>query len=83
LHYVFITRVWGKDLDEWLSTFEDRNGGSKIDVLIMSSCLWDFNRWGPFGVKEYKENLSKLLSKVKDCLASHGTFVWLTALPTR
>ncbi len=83
MHYVFITRVWGKDLDEWLDTFETRNNGAKIDVLLMSSSLWDFNRWGPFGVKEYKENLGKLLKKVKECLPPHGHFVWLTALPAR
>ena len=78
---MFITRVWSKDLEEWLSNFQTNNDGAQIDVLIMSSCLWDFNRWGPFGIKEYKDNVNKMIKRVKEVLPGSGHFVWLTALP--
>ena len=81
VYFVFITRVWSKYLEKWLDDFEPENNGAKIDVLMMSSCLWDFNRWGPFGIQKYKENLNQLVNKVKEALQEGSHFVWHTGLP--
>lgn len=81
VNYVFVTRVWTASLDAWLESYEEKNG-QRLDLILMNSCLWDVNRWGPFGIKEYKENLPKLLTTVKSILSEEdGMFIWLTAQP--
>ncbi len=80
INYKFVTKVWSKELDEWLEKYEN-NQEAKLDLIIMNSVLWDVNRWGPFGIKEYKENLPKLLKRVKSVLSDTGLFIWLTAQP--
>lgn len=80
INYKFVTRVWSQDLDDWLHDYE-KHQEAKLDLVIMNSVLWDVNKWGPFGVKEYQDNLPKLLSKVKSVLSDTGHFIWLTAQP--
>ena len=80
VNFRFVTRVWSDDLDTWLEKYEDTHE-SKLDLIIMNSLLWDVNRWGPFGIDEYKSNLPKLLKRVKGVLAEGGQFIWLTAQP--
>ena len=45
IHYVFTSRVWHEEMDEWLRTYPDHNSGRKLDLVIVNSCLWDVNRW--------------------------------------
>ena len=80
VNFRFVTRVWTSELDKWLETYEDTQE-AKLDLIIMNSLLWDVNRWGPFGILEYKKNLPKLIQRVKSVLAEDGQFIWLTAQP--
>ena len=45
IHYVFTSKVWHEEMDEWLRTYPDHNSGRKLDLVIVNSCLWDVNRW--------------------------------------
>ena len=72
----FITRVWTEDVSDWLLNLDN-----KIDVLLINSCLWDINRWGPLGPKEFKTNLQELLDLVPKILSEKGEFMWLTTPP--
>jgi len=80
LVYRFISRVWSKELSDWLNNYEDVFG-SQIDFLLVNSCLWDINRWGPTGPEDFKANLSTMVSDVPGILAPGGHCVWLTSPP--
>ncbi len=36
IFFVFVTSVWTERLDEWLKSFEQKNGGKKIDLVFMN-----------------------------------------------
>jgi hypothetical protein len=36
IFFVFVTSVWTERLDEWLRSFEQKNGGKKIDLVFMN-----------------------------------------------
>ena len=74
----FVTKVWTKELSDWLLNLD-----TKIDVLLINSCLWDINRWGPMGPKEFKKNMQELLNLVPRVLSEKGEFMWLTTPPGR
>ena len=59
----------------------EKETGSTIDVLVMNSCLWDVNRWGPMGPREFKINCEKLLKLIPRVLSENGLFLWLTTPP--
>lgn len=80
LVYRFISRVWSKELSDWLNDYEEIFG-SQIDFLLVNSCLWDINRWGPTGPEDFKTNLSTMVSDVPGILAPGGHCVWLTSPP--
>lgn len=80
LVYRFISRVWSKELSDWLNDYEEIFG-SQIDFLLVNSCLWDINRWGPTGPEDFKANLSTMVSDVPGILAPGGHCVWLTSPP--
>lgn len=80
LNFKFVTRAWSPQLDKWLEDYETHQE-AKLDLIIMNSVLWDVNRWGPFGIRAYKENITKLLTRVKSVLSDNGLFIWLTAQP--
>ncbi len=80
VHFLLATRVWSSRVEDFLEKAEE-TFESKLDLVIMNSVLWDVNRWGPFGIEEYKKNLASLLKCVKRVLAEDGMFIWLTAQP--
>jgi len=75
----FITRVWSEALEKWLKSYVEKHG--KWDIIVFNSCLWDVLRWGPFGIAEYKQNLSKFLELIPKILAPNGNFIWMTTPP--
>jgi len=75
--YKFIVRVCCDELEDFLYDYE-RINKAPINTIIMNSALWDFNRWGPYGPEEYKENFAKLIQLVIHVLPSTGNFIWLT-----
>ena len=80
LVYRFISRVWSEDLGDWLQNYEEQFG-SKIDILIINSCLWDVNRWGPTGPEDFKDNMETFVKQAPTVLPSGGLCIWLTAPP--
>ena len=76
----FITRLWSPELGSFLTNYEKKNR-TKIDLLIMNSCLWDVNRWGPDGPRMFKENLNSLLELLPTILPDMSMFLWLTTPP--
>jgi len=75
--YKFIVRVCCDELEDFLYDYKGINK-APINTIIMNSALWDFNRWGPYGPEEYKENFAKLIELVRDILPCDGEFTWLT-----
>ena len=67
-------------MSDWLNDYEEIFG-SQIDFLLVNSCLWDINRWGPTGPEDFKTNLSTMVSDVPGILAPGGHCVWLTSPP--
>ena len=41
---MFITRVWGERMKEFLSSYESKNNGHTIDFIFISSAIWDLSR---------------------------------------
>lgn len=80
LVYRFISRVWSDDLAAWLADYKE-SFGAPIDILLINSCLWDINRWGPTGPTDFKKNMSTLVSEVPGILAQGGHCIWLTSPP--
>ncbi|XP_065221578.1 PC-esterase domain-containing protein 1A-like isoform X2 [Planococcus citri] len=80
VEYHFIARCYTEEIERFLRKIKD--GSMKTpDVFIMNSCLWDISRWGPHGVDAYKENMTKLMHLLKECLPSQTLFIWTTTLP--
>lgn len=76
--FYFLTRVYSDYVKSILAGMIRDN---VPDVIIVGSCLWDITRWGPNGVKEYKENLKKFFSELTRILPSTSLVMWLTAAP--
>lgn len=76
--FYFLTRVYSDYVKSILAGMIRDN---VPDVIIVGSCLWDITRWGPNGVKEYKENLKKFFNELTRILPSTSLVMWLTAAP--
>lgn len=79
IQFKFVTRVWSEELEKWFE--RESNTFGKFDLILMNSVLWDVNRWGPEGPKDFKTNLDKLLKFVKSVMSESGIFIWMTAQP--
>ncbi|XP_056005395.1 uncharacterized protein LOC130050192 [Ostrea edulis] len=78
LRFYFVTRCYSTYVESILS---DLSGELQPDVVIMNSCLWDISRYGSNGVDEYKENLTTLFDRFKQCLSEDTLVIWNTTLP--
>lgn len=76
--FYFLTRIYS---DYVKSILAGMVGENIPDVIIVGSCLWDITRWGPNGVRDYKENLNKFFSELNRILPSSTLVMWLTAAP--
>ena len=43
--FMFITRVWGERMKEFLSSYSSKNNGHKLDFIFISSAIWDLSRY--------------------------------------
>ena len=42
---MFITRVWGERIKQFLSGYKSKNNGHQIDYMFISSAIWDLSRY--------------------------------------
>ncbi|XP_054714137.1 PC-esterase domain-containing protein 1A-like [Uloborus diversus] len=77
--YFFLTRVF----DDYVETVLKHITSSqdKPDVVVLNSCVWDISRWGPNGIKMYKENLVKLMKQFQKLLPKNCLVIWVTTPP--
>ena len=52
--FMFITRVWGERIKEFLSGYKSKNNGHEIDYIFISSAIWDLSRYAM--VPNHNEN---------------------------
>ena len=81
VNYIFTSKVFHEGLQDFIENFREKNG-KYLDLVIFNSCLWDVNRWGPFGIENFKENITNLLHCAKRNVTDHGgKFLWITNQP--
>ena len=42
---MFITRVWGERIEEFLSSYKSKNNNHELDFIFISSAIWDLSRY--------------------------------------
>ena len=52
--FMFITRVWGERIKQFLSSYKSKNNGHEIDYIFISSAIWDLSRYAM--VPNHNEN---------------------------
>ncbi|CAL4082216.1 unnamed protein product, partial [Meganyctiphanes norvegica] len=50
-------------------------------IVILNSCLWDMNRWGPSQEDTYKNNVVTLFKRLRSLLPEDSLVLWTTTLP--
>ncbi|KAJ7327285.1 hypothetical protein JRQ81_017044 [Phrynocephalus forsythii] len=93
VRFYFITRAHSPYMESVLDDFKKGlETGLTPDVLIISSCLWDLNRYQdnfsqeppiPKALKEYRQNLAVLFEKLNGLLPSSCLIIWTTAMPIK
>ncbi|XP_012588244.1 PREDICTED: PC-esterase domain-containing protein 1B [Condylura cristata] len=79
VRYYFLTRVYSDYLESVLQDLQ--SGEHTPDVVVMNSCLWDLNRYGPNALESYQQNLGALFSHLRQALPASCLLVWNTAMP--
>ncbi|XP_064612830.1 PC-esterase domain-containing protein 1B-like [Liolophura sinensis] len=79
IKFYFITRCYYSYVEKVLESVTSQD--LKPDIFILNSCVWDISRYGPNGVGKYKENLLKLVKKLKSALPEDCLVIWNTTLP--
>lgn len=80
LCFFFTTRCYLPRLVSFIKNFENKFGAFP-DVIMMSSALWDINRWGPKGPRDYRGNLSQIFGLLKGILPMRTQVIWMTTPP--
>uniref|UniRef100_A0A1B6EMW8 PC-esterase domain-containing protein 1A n=1 Tax=Cuerna arida TaxID=1464854 RepID=A0A1B6EMW8_9HEMI len=80
LEFMFISRCYNCHIEELFCGIGDGTRPAP-NVIVINSCLWDLNRWGPNGVPEYKDNMVKLMRLMSRNLPKDCLVIWTTALP--
>lgn len=80
--YYFLSRCWSQELKAFLERVKAEDGKAP-DLVIVLSCIWDINRWGPGGIDKYKDNCKMLMEFLTSSSSeSKDTqVVWLTSPP--
>jgi len=78
--YVFITRCYSEYLVKFIDEYPIKFG-SYPDLILMNSALWDINRQGPRGPKDYLDNMHSCMELFKSTLPHYTQFVWFTTPP--
>jgi len=77
--YCFLTKCFSQELESFVRDHKAKQGSP--DVIMMLSALWDINRWGPGGIKQYIKNCRAFLAFVRDIFPSSTQVIWLTCPP--
>jgi len=78
--FMFITKCYSDKLEKSIRNWKDKYG-SYPDFILINSCLWDINRWGPKGIDDFKENVPKLMKLFKGLLPDYTQLMWMTTPP--
>jgi len=80
--FYFITICWSRKLYDFLEEYP-RKYGSYPDVIMINSALWDINRWGTGGTRQFRYNIHSLLHNLKWLLRgkSYVQVIWMTTPP--
>jgi len=77
--FYFLTKCFSKELERFVRKHKARQGSP--DVILMLSALWDINRYGPGGIKEYIKNCHAFLAFARETFPSSTQVFWLTCPP--
>lgn len=76
VRFTFITKLFSDNL---VRVFE--NIREVPDYIVLNSCIWDLSRWGPDGVRGFKENLRLTLKLFAEKLPPTTRVIFSTTLP--
>ena len=78
--FYFLTKCWSDHLKKFLLRVKKEDGDP--DLILILSCLWDTNRWGPDGISNYTQNCPAFLDFIRETFPPDITqLVWLTSPP--
>ncbi|XP_029931705.1 PC-esterase domain-containing protein 1A-like [Myripristis murdjan] len=78
VRFYFVTCIYSSYMK---SVLEDLRKGLKPDVVIMNSCVWDISRYSHEWVDDYKENLHKFFTELKEILPENTLVMWNLTMP--
>jgi len=80
--FYFITICWSTKLYRFLEEYP-KQYGSYPDVIMINSALWDINRWGTGGTRQFRYNVHSLLHNLKWLLRDkpYVQVIWMTTPP--
>ncbi|XP_013874690.1 PC-esterase domain-containing protein 1A isoform X2 [Austrofundulus limnaeus] len=78
VRFYFVTRVFSQYMQ---SIMKDIRHGLKPDVIIVNSCVWDISRYNTVWTEDYKKNLHKFFSNLKEVLPEETLIIWNLTMP--
>ncbi|KAM3589919.1 uncharacterized protein V6R79_000022 [Siganus canaliculatus] len=78
VRFYFVTRIYSAYMR---SILEDFRLGSKPDVVIVNSCVWDISRYSQSWAYEYKENLRNFFWNLNRILPQSALVMWNMTMP--
>ncbi|KAM8881582.1 PC-esterase domain-containing protein 1A-like [Synchiropus picturatus] len=78
VRFYFVTRVYSSYMR---SILEEFRRGTKPDLVIINSCLWDISRYGGDWVSQYKRDLSQFFEHIDRVLPDEALVVWTQTMP--
>ncbi|XP_053716603.1 PC-esterase domain-containing protein 1A-like isoform X1 [Synchiropus splendidus] len=78
VRFYFVTRVYSSYMR---SILEDFRRGTKPDLVIINSCLWDISRYGRDWVSQYKRDLSQFFQHIDGVLPDEALVIWTQTMP--
>ncbi|KAM9827368.1 PC-esterase domain-containing protein 1A [Neosynchiropus ocellatus] len=77
VRFLFVTRVYSEYVR---SILQELRGGTKPDLVIINSCLWDISRYGPDWVTQYRSDLCQFFDEI-DTVLPDTLVLWLQTMP--
>ncbi|XP_072410590.1 PC-esterase domain-containing protein 1A-like [Chiloscyllium punctatum] len=78
LQFYFITRIYSDYVDRVLAGFQRE---PQPDILIVNSCVWDISRYGSNSIEQYRENLAKFFSRLREVILPECLVIWNMTMP--
>jgi len=79
--YFFITRCYSDYLAQLIDLYPKKGWGRYPDIILINSGLWDINRYGKRGLKDYTQNMRFLMDMLKTTLPRYTQVIWCTTPP--